>query len=264
MTRYLTPDEFIIRAVNEYPSLYAGPTYDEVKFRILDHTLNTIGNGIYMESFMGEPVTEEEIQAAQKWFKCKKASYGYINTRQLGKGRNAFKMPDGDPVCVVPIREKKNHPEVKYWVDFDCTKERDPYPNFQKQYSSVWDNRDIQFAKLGKEWAQAAGWFYNRCRDYFMDSEKVKGYHGAFPQKEEHETEHLIESYKKFIGDTTKYPTNEDISKAYETEFTGDRTNDEDVARFIAKRWEHTQQAHLDFIKETIGYLNTLIVAETA
>ena len=257
MTRILTPDEFIIRAVNAYPSLYASPSYDEAKFKVLDHTFNTIGNGLYMESFQGEPVTEEEVAAAQKWFNCTRAAYGYMETRKLGDDPE-WLMPEGDPIITVPEDEMVNHPEIVYWVEFDCDGKRDPYPNFQKQYSMVWDARDINFAMLGREWAQAAGWFYNRCRDYFMDVDQTKTYHTAFPKESKRETANTIADYKRFMG-VDKYPTNDDITKAYGCEFIGDRNNDEDVAAFIVRRWNADRQNILDFIFETIRHTNTMI-----
>lgn len=254
--RILTPEEFIIRAVNAYPSLYAAPSYEDAKFRILDHTLNTIGNGLYMESFMGEPVTEEETVAAQKWFRCEQAAYGYLKTRKFGED-DGWEMPEGDPEVVVPVEEMKDHPHIVYWVEFDCTAKRDPYPNFQKQYSTVWDNRDIKFAQLGKEWAQAAAWFYSKCHDFFLDSNRVKSYHTAFPKPTERETKNTIADYRRFMG-VDKYPTNEDITKAYECEFIGDRNNDEDVAKFITRRWNKEHQKILNFLHETIAYTNRL------
>lgn len=258
MTSILTPEEFIIRAVNSYPSLYAAPSYDEAKFKVLDHVFNTIGNGMYMESFMGGPVSDEEIAAAQKWFACDRAAYGYMKTKTLGEGAHSWEMPEGEPTVVVPVDEMKNHPEIVYWVEFDCDGKRDPYPNFQKQYSMVWDVRDINFVMLGREWAQAAGWFYNRCRDYFMDDGQVQSYHSAFPKDNERETTNTIADYKRFMT-VDKYPTNADISKAYDCEFIGDRNNDDDVAAFIARRWNAERQKILDFIYETIERTNHLI-----
>lgn len=256
----LAPFDFIIRKVNAHPSLYASPSYDETKFRILDHVLNTIGNGCYMESFEGDPVTDLEIAKAKKWFHCERAAYGYMKTRKLGD--SSFEMPEGEPI-VVREDEMKDHPEIVYWVDFDASEERNPYPNFMKEYSAVWNNRDIIFEELGPQWAKVAGWYYNRCRDYFMDSEKVKSYYGAFPNKDQEENEQRLASYLKLISSTEKYPTNDDISKAYECEFIGDRTNIDDVSAFATRRWEKEHQRILDFIYETLARVNSLIMEQT-
>lgn len=256
MTHIMTPDEFIIRAVNAYPSLYAAPSYDEAKFKVFDHTFNTIGNGMYMENFEGEPVTEEEVVTAQKWFKCTRAAKGYMKTRKLG-GNPEWLMPEGDPTITVPADEMVNHPEIVYWVEFDCAGKRDPYPNFQKQYSMVWDVRDINFVILGREWAQAANWFYSRCRDYFMDDDLVKEYYTAFPKATAQATATTIADYKRVMR-LDKYPTNDDISKAYACEFIGDRTNDDDVSAFITRRWNAEREQILNFIDETIEYVTHL------
>lgn len=257
MKRILTPDEFIIRSVNNFPSLFAALSYEEVKFRILDHVLNTIGNGLYTKDFMGKPVTKKEIADAQKWFQCSEAAYGYTKTYQLGDDPE-FRMPEGDPI-VVPINEMENYPDIVHWVEFNCSYKSSPYPNFSKQYSTVWDERRIKFVDLGVEWMQAADWFYRKCQDYFLDNERVLEYHTAFPKSTEWETKNTIEDCKEIITNTTRYPDNAAITEAYECEFIGDTHNDEDVANFILRRWNTEHKRILDFIQETLVYINTLI-----
>lgn len=257
MKHILTPDEFIIRAVNAYPSLYASPSPEETKFRILDQTLNTIGNGIYMESFEGEPVSDAEIAEAQKWFHCERAAYGYMKTCKLGEGKHSWEMPEGDPELVVRSEEMKDHPEIVYWVEFNTNELQDPYPNFQKEYSPVWDKSDISFEALGVEWAQAAHWFYCRCRDYFLDAERVRSYHRAFPLQTKQETENAVTDCMKYF-DTNEYPSNADISKAWGCEFIGERTNREDVVAFLTRRWDMEHRRILSFIEESLVHLSSM------
>lgn len=256
--RVLSPHEFIVRAVNAHPSLYAAPTYGEVKFRVLDHVLNTIGNGIYMETFTDVPVSDTEIAIAQKWFTCRRAAYGYQQVKEITDGEYSFKMPVGDSACVVTLDEKDQFPNIAHWVEFDCSKPREPYPNFAKRFSAVWNNRDIKFEQLGAEWAEAAGWFYNKCYEYFLDTERVKTYHSSFPKQTEQETKNAIADYRRFMS-IDRYPTNAAITAAYGCEFTGDRGNDEDIAKFMTLLWEQELQKILSFLDETIEYLYTLI-----
>lgn len=259
--RVLSPHEFIVRAVNAHPSLYAAPTYDEVKFRILDHVLNTIGNGIYMETFTDVPVSDTEIATAQKWFNCSRAAYGYTKIETFSDDDGySWRIGRGDPECVVREDEKDQFPNIAHWVDFDCNKSRDPYPNFSKKYSPVWNNRDIKFEQLGADWAEAAVWFYNKCYEYFLDTEQVKSYHSSFPKRTEQETKNAIADYRRFMN-IDRYPTNADITTVYGCEFTGDRGNDEDMAKFMTLLWKQELQKILSFLDETIEYLYTLLVS---
>ena len=258
--RILTPDEFIVRTVNAYPSLFAGPSYDEVKFRVLDQTLNVVGNGVRMETFTGEPPTPQEITTAQKWFTCRRAVYGYQQVKEITDGEYSFKMPVGDSVCVVTLDEKDQYPNIAHWVEFDCNKPRIPYPNFAKRFSTVWDNRDIKFEQLGAGWAEAAVWFYNKCYDYFLDTGRVKTYHSSFPKQTKQETKNAIADYRQFMS-IDRYPTNADITAEYGCEFTGDRANDEDMSKFMTLLWKQELQKILSFLDETIEYLYTLLVS---
>lgn len=259
MSKILTPEEFIIREVNKFPALYASDSYDETKFRIFDHVFNVIGNGLFTESFIGEPVTQDEIQQAQKWFNCKRAGYGYkdvIEVPYRGKTRIVPDPDKNEQYIVAPIEEFNNHPEINLWIEFACDEAKVPYPNFDKKYSLVWD--DNMLDSCDKSWIKAAGWFYSKCHDFFLDDSRVSQYYYAFPTGNLNQDKKRIESFKKNMS-FEKCPTNDDISKAYGCEFIGDRNNDDDVSNFIAKRWQQELQEILNFIGETISKLNAML-----
>lgn len=255
MKRILTADEYILRSVSEHPSLYASPSSEESKFRVLDHILNTIGNGADMASFEGIPLTKKKVSATQKWFRCERAAYGYTKTKEIGSGEFKWTVPDGDYKVVAPVDELSNYPEIIHWVEFDTGHKRDPYPNFSKKYSAVWDKGDVKFEALGKEWAEAAIWYYEKCQEYFSDPRSYNSYHSAFPCDTEDKTNRTIKDYMSYIGSVDKYPTNNAITEAYECEFIGDRTNKDDVAAFITRRWEKEHKRILDFIEDTLTRL---------
>lgn len=239
MKRIMTPEEFIIRHINAYPSLYAAPTYDKSKFRILDNCLNTLGNGLGIKDFHGKTVKKAEIQSAQQWFNCGQAAYGYTL------------KTDHDHKLFVPVDQTSNYPDIERWIKIDCNLEIYPYPMFKKEYSLVWDNES--FSELGAKWVDAARWFYVECFKFFMDEEAVKRYYYAFPKRTDKETQTVIDDYKRLIG--RYYPTNDDVSKAYGCESLGDRNNNTDVSAFIRRRWDQERLRILDFIKETIFHL---------
>lgn len=255
MTTIIKPTDFIIRAVNNYPSLYAAPSYDDSKFKILDHAFNTIGNGLYMSSFIGNPSTQQEISNAQKWFRCERAAYGYEKCTTIECGEYSYPRPSGDPSVVVPLYEMPDHPQISRWVEFDCGAKESPYPNFKKEYSMVWDARDINFSDLGIEWVDAAIWYYTKCKEFFLDVEQSKQYYTAFPCSNERRTKNTVKDYKEVLS---KYKDADAITAAYEVEFIGDPHSDADVYSFIERRWLKEKQRILDFIEETLLRLGAM------
>ena len=255
MTTIIKPTDFIIRAVNNYPSLYAAPSYGDSKFKILDHVFNTIGNGLYMGSFIGDPATPQATSDAQKWFQCERAAYGYEKCSTIEYGEYSYSRPSGDPSVVVPLYEMPDHPQISTWVEFDCGAKESPYPNFKKEYSMVWDVRDIKFSDLGVEWADAAIWYYTKCKEFFLDDVRSKKYYSAFPSTNERDTKKTVKDYMEVLS---KYESADAITAAYEVEFIGDPHSDDDVSSFIERRWMKEKQRILSFIEETDSFLVNL------
>ena len=92
-----------------------------------------------------------------------------------------------------------------------------------------------------------------------FNDERVLHYHEAFSGKDKHTSKMIIDSYKKNMSSTSRYPTNNDISKSYGCKFIGDRNNDDDVADFALRRWQMKRNAIIEFINETLAHLNTMI-----
>lgn len=251
MSNIISPDDYIIRMVNTFPSIFASPTYKESKLRIMDHMFNTIGNGVSMKELSGEPATVEEQQQANRWFNCTKAAYGYKSDPTPGKWR----YETGDPDVVVPVGEKNQHPEINHWVDFDTyTAPHVIYPNFTKQYSLVWDSRKFTFCHLGAHWGQAAIDFYTECRNLLISGEDCH-FDRTFPSSDPAADDELVHEYLTSLLDTEKYPTNEIISTTYNCLFDGDRTDYQDVYKFLARRWEQRRANYIKFVDETIEML---------
>jgi hypothetical protein len=255
---FFSPYEFVVRCVEKFPSLYASPSYGMVKFKVFDHVFNTIGNGLFLEDFTGKKISNDDVLNVIHWFNCEKASYGYEEFEEINFDSGVFKKAIGDSVVVCLFSDKDKHPNIKVWVDFDCCIERNPYPNFTKQYSIVWNSKDFDFSSMGKEWIEEAIWFYEECLKYFLDPERVKSYHYFFPQKNDYQNKDLIDFTRKLIASYEKYPTNEDISNDYGVEFVGDRDNYSDLYNFSIKVWEKEFNRILDFINETILHLKFL------
>ncbi len=256
MMHILSPDEYIIHCVNNYPALYASPSYEESKFRILDQTFNVIGNGICLENFYGSTPTQEEVESAKKWFSCSSAAYGYTKTKRIGEEPDCLVFPEGNYI-VVTTEEMDLHPEIVHWTEFSTVRKQDPYPNFSKTYSLVWGKGGGFFEDLGPEWYEAAIWFYTKCREYFNDPDRVFSYQEAFPGGAlGKDTGRVVHAY---IDNLKRYETNEAISEAYGCEFVGDHTNEHDVYEFVSKRWIVRKEQILAFIEETFQLLSQKI-----
>ena len=250
MEKILTPEEFIIRFVNEHPALFASSSYDETKFRIFDHVFNVIGNGLTTKHFMGKPLTQCEIETAQKWFSCKRAGYGYtkiIETLYRGKTIVVADPDANEQPIVAPIQDFNKYPNVMHWIKFECDQGKIPYPNFKKPYSMIWDNRQIEFSSLGNDWNNAAIWFYKKCHNFFLDDSLVSQYSYAFPSENAIRDKKSIEGLKNYLS-FERYPTNDDITNAYHCEFIGDRNNDTDLFAFAVRRWKQELQKHCFFL----------------
>ena len=152
-----------------------------------------------------------------------------------------------------PVNEIRLHPEIKRWLEFKTGKHDNFFPNFKKEYSLVWESDDLDFSELGKEWASAAEWFYLECKKYFLDKNRVKNYQHIFPMEDDRDSTIIVESYLRFFED---YTNNEDITKAFECEFIGDKHNTDDIYRFCVLKWNNEHERILNFIDETLVHLS--------
>lgn len=248
MTKLLTPDEYVTRSITRHPSLYASVSPEIAKLAIYDHTFNVIGNGLLLEDFQYEAPTPEEYAQAAKWFSCSKLFAGYTQVVT----EDNWTRPVGVPSVYVLEEEKANHPQVLYWVKYLSRTRFVPYPNFQKQYSQVWDSKEFNLTMLSSEWAKAADWFYAQCQAFFLDEEQVLHYFRAFPGQ--YPLENVLREWRAALK---KYDSTEAISQAYGYEFEGDPSNDDDVARFCVRGWVQHREQVLAFLAETRDLLAT-------
>lgn len=242
--RYLTPTEYLELYVSKYPSLFAAPTYDQARYKVMEHTFNVLGNGIDIEQLQNQPLSIAASNEMQKWFRCSNGSYGYDTSDKHAQ-----------PIICVPTDERSKYPYISRWLDFDTAARIDnPYPNFKQHYSLVWETH---FREMGSAWAREAIWYYTICKEFFEDPSRVVNYSHAFPNTHEDPTV-TIETYKQALNNKTRYPTNESITKAYGCEFIGDTSNNQDVSNFIARRWKQDHARIIEFIDKTLVYMSIL------
>ena len=251
--KLLTPREYVLKAVADYPTLYAAPSYEEAAYKVFDQLFNVIGNGVsdqheLMNAVMGIPVDEEK---ALKYLKGEEIFYGYTKVKTLGSGTV---IPDRDSFgkdIVALASEKEQHPDVKLWIGYGKKKKEVnvPYPNFSKEYSLFYQ---ADLSVLGEEWKQAVHDYYNQSKQFFLTT--PEHYHNAYPSNNHHRDEQLI---KDFTEAFKKYSSNEEISKAYESEYNGD------VVEFVTNKWKNELAEILSFIDETIDRIENMGTTQT-
>lgn len=253
----MTPEQAINATINAHPSLYAAGGLEQSKLRIYDQIFNVIGNGIrdteefidHMSLYENTNVSEPE----EKYMNGERLHYGYVDVEVFEAGDVTFNLPRGDSLDdVFTESEKVLYPEVKKWVGFDTVRNFNPYPNFSKQYSTVWQ---IDTSILSEEWIDEIVWFYKKCQDFFNGPDAHE-YSYAVPKDEKklqrkiNDFENAFNRYGK--GCNTQKEKNQAISNAYNLKYDGDTLD------FINRKWEKELNKILVFIDETITMLESL------
>lgn len=259
----MTADEAFNVTMNMYPSLYNASSLLDARFKYDDQIFNTVGNGYRdMKEFKdGHTVTAKNIHLTmsfpEKYITGEPLFYAYTEVEE----KYGYKTGK-ESSCLEGVyseKELKLMPEVVHTMQsnkkYKYDKGFNPYPNFQKEYSLVWDN----ISSLDKSWPEAALVFYKKCQEYFV-SDKVSNYHYACPN--EGDEAKWEKSIKVFEENFARYKTEgmsqdehyQKISKEYEVEYTGD-TKD-----FIKRRWTKELKRINEFLDETIDRLENMLI----
>lgn len=241
--RFFTPTEYVEYCLYSHPTLYSASVFDVAKFRILDHLLNVIGNGISDPEELREKLAYQEYdrEKALRYIGKEPLYYGYHNVTVIGE----YTFPDSNSgsgtLYGVLESEKINHPDVKKWVECEKIEHINPYPNFSKAYSTLYRTDILSY---GNEWREAIKWFYMSCLEYFKGN--CSGYSYAFPCAKAIETEYRLRDMKKRL---TQYESNEEVSAQYNHPFNGN------VEDFLTSRWEEERNRIINFIEESLKLL---------
>ena len=237
----LSPEQYVYNQVASYPSLYHANSYDAAAKRVFDQLFNVIGNGVDLPDELDRPIVDQ-VEVA-KFLRGEKVYWGYTEVEELANGVMIPKRSSIGKSLICVESEKALHPEVLLWIDckdYPWT----PYPNFEKKYSTVYEP---EFKDLGKEWIEAAIWFYEECVEFFNNTPEWYAY--AYPRKSQRETDNQLYNMRVRLQ---SYKSNEEISEAYECEFDGD------IDKFLRLRWEKELSRIDRFISETLSYLREL------
>ena len=256
--KFYTPEQYILKAVGTYPTLYSNNTYDKVRYSVLDQIFNTIGNGIHdIKEFEYQ---DYDFDGARRYISEESLFYGYhaddcIVKYFEGSDEPFIRHKSGAEPIYVLDSERGHHPEIGDWVKCTRIGIKNPYPNFDKPYSMVWDKEFI-FSAIGKEWIKEAIWFYQESLNYFQDVNLYKSFHHAFPRYDSYHqrnaTESTLADFQRMIAG--KYESYEALSEAY-----GVDGYDGDDYKFLCKRWNQERTRIIEFINETIEMLESKV-----
>ncbi len=244
--KLLSPDEYVVNSIHNYPTLYLKHSFEQSKIAILDHVFNTIGSGSddFERMITGKTKSFAEIEPL---FGDRKV-YEY---EKNGVRKIVFESSDE----TMEIKKNKDYFHI-------------PYPNFQKKYSLV---HSENYKVMSDEWKKAALDFYLYAKDFFQDKDKSKYYHYAFemesltkPEKSDtEEYRNLSRLYNvrmNLVSDIKKAfekRTEEQITKDYEVEFKGDKNKDADICKFLEARWLKEKAKIEKFLDETITMIES-------
>lgn len=240
----MTPRQYVLMQVLEYPSLYNSKSYELSAFKVFDQTFNVIGNGLSKKNFkkiLKQPVPENLEEEVLKYISGKQLYYGCKNPIILPSG---IMMPGLELNKIVAVEEDQYlYPDVKLW--YKCSSRSDgkyiPYPNFSKEYSFVYN---INFKYLSPDWLEAAEWFYNKCMDYFNTD--CSDYHYAFPNVSKYEHDNMI---KCIIEMMNAYPPEAQF-KCFELPYYND------PEEFLTRKWQRDLERIKESITEILSYLH--------
>ena len=235
---FTDPDDYVLSRVNAYPCLYASDSFENTKLLVLDQLLNVIGNGVRDAHELRRELRWHEFDRERGLRLCsgESVAWGYYEVEDWGNG---FLMGRGESISAV-LSERHLHPEVVHWLESKPI-HFDPYPNFQKEYSIVWQG---DFLKLNKQWRTAADWFYERCELWFQQNENH--YHRAYPRETPAKSQQYLKDMQEQRG---HYDSDAAFSEAYGIEYHGDMED------FMRRRWQCEKQKISEFIAETREYL---------
>ena len=256
----MTPEQAVNFAINTYPVLYASVNREIARFKIDDHIFNVIGNGIRdTEEFIDHFSVQNRDKSLmedppQKYLSDVTLYRGYTEMEIFGNDEHTIEFPKIETMLdgLFTEEEKANHPEVILWRACNKCDSFNPYPNFKKEYSTVWQ---VDSSVLTPEWIEEAIWFYTECSKYF-DRNNLSDYHNAVPSDPK-KLEKRIRDYEMnfrryFDNSETEEEAHQKITEAYGLEFKGD------LLAFIQVRWEMEFKRIRAFIRETLDYLTTL------
>lgn len=264
--KIMTAEQAFNLYMNKYPTLGISNSLEESKIKFFDHLFNCIGNGYnddysfiaghtinpsnisMLDSFPEKYISSEPLFIAytklDKRYSCE---FGDESSKL--KGYYTQEEIDNMPEVVI----KDNFRDLDHLSEDEKDEYKfSPYPNFRKEYSFVYN---INIESLDISWTNAALWYYNEMKNFFEGPDNYL-YSYAVPKagyklkKEIESWEGVLDGHKE-NGIFTK-ESYDSIFEKFKVNFNGD------IHDFINQKWENIRQEIINFIDETISYLEQI------
>lgn len=279
----LTFEQYLVKSVVDYPSLYASPSFEITKFMVSDYVFNCIGTNV--SSTIIEGICSDTEVIPQHYIDGTELFYVYDPAKAKMHPKYNWIMNQHEcELNVMTLDELMKIPGMddRYYFSTGnnerthplCKESDGPYPNFNKRYSLVWrpvtytpmtwdaekeemiygEAIKVNFTDLSYDWRVAAIEFYEKCLEYFK-SDRCSGYTHGFNEDDSNDKAQqivsMIEALSRY-GDIKTAETQEIITQQYKLKFDGD------VEAFLRLRWAKERQRIIDFIEETIAYVKDM------
>jgi hypothetical protein len=228
METVIHPDDYIKHTACAYPSLFLSSCWNVMKFAVLDHCFNTIGNSVNFDNIDELTCKQYDNEFAEKLYSGNNLHEGWLKQHcELYFDEWFPSSHHLQPDCVT--FEKDKHRHIHYWCTLQPIDTYTPYKNFDSKYSAVYKYPCLL---NHQHWVDALIWYYTKCRQLFTNptiAEAVDlSYYGynIFPTHDEHEDSELQ---------------------------AGDYTRDE-----LIETWNKEKQQYLQFINETLHMVRTM------
>lgn len=260
MTNILDPKTFLLREVSGWHSTYKD--YETAQVAVLDSIFNVIGNGFDSDKDLINLISSSEnydFGDFENNYKKDKyiGHFSIIFRMNNGFERELYYLPNEDdyvsfrkseinpPVEDIFEEEIELYPEAILWVNSNPRKKFQPYPNFQKEYSLIYKINFDLFSDKKEAWKDTLIFFYENCIKHY-ESEDCKSSMYAYPSANKYQDRATFDTFEQNLK---KYKSNEEITKAYGLEYTGDLDD------FIKRKWIKTKNEWISFSKEAIKYI---------
>lgn len=161
--KFFTPEQYVLARVLQYPTLYSSSSYESTAFNVFDQLFNVIANGIRDHE---ELINELEFKSldeneAKRYITEEKLFYGYSEVENIGD--LVFPKINSSSINALDS-DREKYSQILLWRESKKHNHRDPYSNFNKEYSIIYKS---DFLEFGEELIDAAKWFYGQCKEYF-------------------------------------------------------------------------------------------------
>lgn len=267
MSIILTAEQALNYYLNKSPGMLLSKSLDDSKKIFYDYIFNTIGNCLTEDNSFFNFITIDEnefdltLSVPEKYISPIDVYEGYREGTfipEIKKDGEDFYIPKTNSKIdgFYTKDEFKNHPDIYIWLKTEKLDTVDYYPNFSKEYSTLWK---IDLNKLDKSWIQEAILFYQNANSFF-NSPDSSTYQLAYPGNETQKKE-SYENCEKYIAYYLKKDsqTEKELFNLVTETFGNKIVFNGDIDQFLTEKWQLEKKEILLFISETIEKLELVL-----